>query len=143
MVPLPSESTALIMPVGFCPQGNVWSLLFDPPLMSALREHSILFQAYNVMNGVLAPAQRRRSPRAAAALDAVAKELRARWSEGEAAYGATADAPAFLSSSTVVLKVGQPIELASRRRSFSSSSEQLPRECPSRARVGVSQTEPS
>ena len=33
-------------------QGNVWSIMFDPYLMNLIHEHDILFQAYNVINGI-------------------------------------------------------------------------------------------
>ena len=33
-------------------QGNVWSLMFDPYLMNLLQEQHIVFQAYNIMNGI-------------------------------------------------------------------------------------------
>ena len=35
-------------------QGNVWSALFDPQLMTLVQDHAIRFVAYNVMNGVVA-----------------------------------------------------------------------------------------
>ena len=34
-------------------QGNVWSLMFDPWLMNMVKENKVIFQAYNVMNGVV------------------------------------------------------------------------------------------
>jgi diketogulonate reductase-like aldo/keto reductase len=33
-------------------QGNIWSLLFDPHLMTLIGEQNITFQAYNVINGI-------------------------------------------------------------------------------------------
>ena len=36
----------------FIYQGNVWVVLHDPKLMALLNKHNILFQAYNIMNGV-------------------------------------------------------------------------------------------
>jgi len=34
-------------------QGNVWSLMFDPWLVNMVRENKVIFQAYNVMNGIV------------------------------------------------------------------------------------------
>ena len=34
-------------------QGNVWSLMFDPWLMNMVKENKVIFQAYNVMNGIV------------------------------------------------------------------------------------------
>jgi len=34
-------------------QGNVWSAFFDGELMRVLNEYSVLFQAYDVMNGIV------------------------------------------------------------------------------------------
>ena len=47
-------STSRVTPHIF--QGNIWTLLFDPHLTNLLKEHSIHFQAYNVMNGVFSRA---------------------------------------------------------------------------------------
>ncbi len=33
-------------------QGNIWSVLFDPHLMTLIGEQNVLFQAYNVINGI-------------------------------------------------------------------------------------------
>jgi len=58
-------------------QANLWSYLFDPTLRAHCRDHEIHIQTYNVMNGVLSTDARSRAPRSAAALDAVAKVVRA------------------------------------------------------------------
>jgi len=54
-------------------QGNVWSFLFDPYLMNLLHENRIVFQAYNVMNGLLG--QRSNTPAAFSILTKVGNSL--------------------------------------------------------------------
>mmetsp|Transcript_22215 Transcript_22215/g.25259 ORF Transcript_22215/g.25259 Transcript_22215/m.25259 type:complete len:455 (-) Transcript_22215:10-1374(-) len=57
-------------------QGNIWSLMYDPYLMSLLREHNIFFQAYNVMNGVWQ--QRSKTPIAFSILTKIGNNLSAK-----------------------------------------------------------------
>ena len=47
-------------------QGNVWLLMFHPEIVALLLEHDVLYQAYNVMNGILfeGDANQRRKTRA-------------------------------------------------------------------------------
>jgi diketogulonate reductase-like aldo/keto reductase len=54
-------------------QGNVWSVMFDPRLMKLMDEHNILFQAYNVMNGIMG--QRSKAPKAFSVLTKVSQSL--------------------------------------------------------------------
>jgi len=56
-------------------QGNSWLVFHDPYLMDYLREHSIFFQAYAVMNGILQ--QRDKSPNAYNILSGLSRELMA------------------------------------------------------------------
>ena len=51
-------------------QGNVWTYLFDAGLVERVAERNIVFQAYNVMNGVVA--RQAAAPNAHASLDALA-----------------------------------------------------------------------
>jgi len=52
-------------------QGDVWSYLFDAGLVERVAERNVVFQAYNVMNGVVA--RRAAAPNAHASLDALAR----------------------------------------------------------------------
>ncbi len=54
-------------------QANVWTLLFDPSLVTYLHQHEIHFQAYNVMNGILS--QTSRAPNAYQSLMSVAANV--------------------------------------------------------------------
>jgi len=56
-------------------QGNIWSYLFDPNLISYCQTHSIHFQAYNVINGIYNSNTRQRAPRSAAMLHSVTAAL--------------------------------------------------------------------
>jgi len=56
-------------------QGNVWSLVYDPALLTLCRDHGIVFQAYNVMNGLLSSESARGSPKAFQVLRKVGAEL--------------------------------------------------------------------
>jgi diketogulonate reductase-like aldo/keto reductase len=55
-------------------QGNVWIVLHNPNLFNLLHENGIVFQAYNVMNGIL---QRKGvAPRAFSVLSRIAQQLK-------------------------------------------------------------------
>ena len=55
-------------------QGNIWAALHDPYLMRLLQENGIIFQAYNVINGVIS--QQHSAPHAYASLNAIGIRLR-------------------------------------------------------------------
>lgn len=62
-------------------QGNLWIVMFNPYLMTLLRENRVVFQAYNIMNGAL---QRKSvAPRAFSLLTKVANNLSAGIEDGD------------------------------------------------------------
>lgn len=54
-------------------QGNVWKVFHDPRMMNLLNENNILFQAYNIMNGV--HHRKSSAPNAFAVLSRIAAHL--------------------------------------------------------------------
>jgi len=54
-------------------QGNVWALLYDPWLMNMVREKGVIFQAYNVMNGIVQRGDA--APNAHRALERIGEDL--------------------------------------------------------------------
>eukprot|EP00550_Attheya_septentrionalis_P011086 CAMPEP_0198302926 /NCGR_PEP_ID=MMETSP1449-20131203/56624_1 /TAXON_ID=420275 /ORGANISM="Attheya septentrionalis, Strain CCMP2084" /LENGTH=504 /DNA_ID=CAMNT_0044005405 /DNA_START=193 /DNA_END=1708 /DNA_ORIENTATION=+ len=61
-------------------QGNVWDVVHDPHLMNFLEENNIVFQAFNVMNGVIA--QKRKAFNAFLLLIRICEELEQTMQEG-------------------------------------------------------------
>eukprot|EP00978_Attheya_sp_CCMP212_P027877 scaffold94607_cov56-Attheya_sp.AAC.3 len=61
-------------------QGNVWDVVHDPHLMKFLEENNIVFQAFNVMNGIIA--QRRKAFNAFLRLIRICEELEQTMPEG-------------------------------------------------------------
>jgi len=72
-------------------QGNIWSLMFDPALMQRLHSSNVLFQAYNVVAGVIA--NRMQAPRAFAALQRIGSLVAT-----EAALGSSSDSHSSVES---------------------------------------------
>ncbi|CAB9513852.1 Probable NAD(P)H-dependent D-xylose reductase xyl1 [Seminavis robusta] len=56
-------------------QGNIWSYVFDPNLIDYCRENQILFQAFNVINGVFYDRDYEDAPNAILALNAISQQL--------------------------------------------------------------------
>jgi hypothetical protein len=66
----------------FCWKNNIWYFLFDPKLMEYCHEHKILFQAFNVVNGVFYNQEWEDAPNAMYALNDVSRQLTERSSYG-------------------------------------------------------------
>lgn len=57
------------------PQGNIWTFIFDPFLMTYLKDKSVHFQAFNVIHGIFYDREYEDAPNAIMALNELSQQL--------------------------------------------------------------------